>query len=541
MVCYLCTTMVLTTNDTPSSMKYKLLALFFALLAIACGGTDNPETTPEEVPGPALVSTEPADGISELTGTSLSIVFTFDQNIVCTPEGQAGVSVDNGAAISSVSLSGTKLTVVVAGLSRGKNYTVTLPAGTVKGYKQNQKGSAAVTFRFSMKEPDPVEPDGWETAATAVKNMGVGWNLGNTLESNSGDVENMWIEAYTQRRPTDYENAWGQTDATRALIHMFKEAGFNAIRVPVTWYPHMGTLSVSTYQDSSGDWHGRWDKAAWMALTPAEYKVDRAWMARVKEVVGYVLDEGMYCVLNVHHDTGTSTTAWLRADQAVYEDVKERYCNLWTEIATEFEPYGPNLLFESFNEMLNSANQWNYASAEADRVINAYNADFVATVRATGGNNAKRNLVLNTYAASPDARALQDFVLPQDSAKDHLLAQVHSYAPYNFAFDTDRPQEVFDANCDREVRSIIDGVGNILVARGIPCILGEYGADTGKRAEAELAKQAACYVSQAAKYNIACFYWMGLSDGKEDRAAPRWTKPALKDAIVKAWRDNKKD
>ena len=117
---------------------------------------------------------------------------------------------------------------------------------------------------------------------------------------------------------------------------MFKENGFNAIRVPVTWYPHMGTLSVSTYQDSSGDWHGRWDKAAWMALTPAEYKVDRAWMARGKEVVGYVLDEGLYCVLNVHHDTGTSTTAWLRADQAVYEDVKERYCNLWTEIATEF-------------------------------------------------------------------------------------------------------------------------------------------------------------------------------------------------------------
>ena len=78
-------------------MKYKLLALSFALLAIACGGTDNPETTPEEVPGPALLSTDPADGISELTGTSLSIVFTFDQNIVCTPEGQAGVSVDSGS------------------------------------------------------------------------------------------------------------------------------------------------------------------------------------------------------------------------------------------------------------------------------------------------------------------------------------------------------------------------------------------------------------------------------------------------------------
>ena len=520
-------------------MKYKLLALSLALLAVSCGGTGNQEPTPEEVPGPALVSTDPADGATGLTGASLSIRFTFDQTIACTADGIEKITVDGGAFKSGVTPSGSVLTVTVAGLSPGKSYTVNLPAGTVKGYKQNQKGSAAITFRFSMKEADPVEPDSWETAAAAVKNMGVGWNMGNTLESNSGDVDNMWIEAFTDRTPAEYEKAWGQNVATRELIHLFKEAGFNAIRVPVTWYPHMGTLSVTTYQDGDGNWHGRWDKAAWMALTPAEYKVDRVWMARVKEVVGYVLDEGMYCILNVHHDTGTSTTAWLRADQDVYAAVKERYCNLWTEIATEFESFGPKLLFESFNEMLNSANQWNYASAEADRVINAYNADFVATVRATGGNNAKRNLVLNTYAASPDARALQDFKLPDDGAKDHLLAQVHSYAPYNFAFDTNWPQEVFDANCDREVRSIIDGVGQHLVAKGIPCILGEYGADTGKRAEAELAKQAACYVSQAAKYNIACFYWMGLVDGKEDRAAPRWTKPTLRDAILKAYNDNK--
>ena len=521
-------------------MKFKLLALSFALLAVACGGTDNHETPPEEVPGPVLVSTTPADRTGDLTGTTLSVVFTFDQTIICTAESQKGITVDGGAIISSVSPSGLNLTVVVGGLSRGKSYTVSLAAGTVKGYKQNQKASAAISFHFSMKEPDPVEPDSWETAATAVGNMGVGWNLGNTLESNSGDVNNMWIEAKAVWNPayiltpTDHETAWGQPVATRALIHMFKEAGFNAIRVPVTWYPHMGTLSLNG---------NHWDKASWLEST--DYKVDRVWMARVKEVVDYVIEEGMYCLLNVHHDTGTASTAWLRADQSVYAAVKERYCNLWTQIATEFESYGPLLLFESFNEMLNSANQWNYASAEADRVINAYNADFVATVRATGGNNAKRNLVLNTYAASPDKRVLQDFQLPQDVVEGHLMAEVHSYAPYHFAFnpsegETWQPQTVFDDNCDREVRGIIDVVGQNLVARGIPCILGEFGADTRDgegRAEAELAKQAACYVSQAAKYNIACYYWMGLSDG-EDRSVPKWTKPDLKDALLKAWQEN---
>ena len=523
-------------------MKYKLLALPLALLAVACGGTGNQEPVPEEVPGPALVSTDPADGATGLTGASLSIRFTFDQTITCTAEGQAGITADGGASKPVVSPNGTVLTVVVGGLSPGKSYTIYLPAGTVKGYKQNQKPSAAITFHFSMKEADPVDPNSWETAATAVKNMGVGWNLGNTLESNSGDVNNMWIETNPNRTPSTYENAWGQTDATRELIHLFKEAGFNAIRVPVTWYPHMGNFKATI----TGN---HWDKSSWLGST--DYTVDRDWMARVKEVVSYVIDEGMYCILNIHHDTGTSTTAWLIAERDVYQAVKARYCALWKQIATEFESFGPQLLFESFNEMLARDKDgnfiWNYISAEADQVINAYNADFVATVRATGGNNAKRNLVLNTYAASPDERVLKDFALPQDNVPDHLMAEVHSYAPYHFAFNPSKdddwqPKTVFDDDCDKEVRTIVDGMNQNLVARGIPCILGEYGADTREgvgRAEAELAKQAACYVSQATKYNIACFYWMGLVDGKEDRAAPRWTKPTLRDAILKAYNDNK--
>ena len=514
--------------------KHPGLLALAALLSLSCGGTGTQE--PVEVPGPVLVSTSPADGTSGLTGSSLSIVFTFDQNILCTADGQKSITVDGGAYIGSVSPSGANLTVSVAGLDPGKRYTVTLPAGTVRGYKQNQKGSAELRLGFSMKDPDPAPDTGsWENAASCARNMGVGWNLGNTLESNSADVDNMWIEAFTQRRPTDYENAWGQTDATRALIHMFKEAGFGAIRVPVTWYPHMGTVTVTV----GGDNKGHWDMSTWTG-----YDVDPVWMARVKEVVEYVLDEGLYCILNVHHDTGTASTGWLRADEAVYAAVRERYCSLWTQIATKFEPYGEKLVFESFNEMLDKAGTWNYSSETANGVINKYNADFVATVRATGGNNASRNLILNTYAASPDPRALQGFVLPTDPARDHLLAEVHSYAPYRFAFEQENPQNnqtVFDAACDREVRSIVDAMGSYLVAKGIPCVLGEFGMDTNTRAESEVAKQAACYVSQAAKYNIPCFYWMGLIDGKDDRAAPRWTKPVLRDALLQAYQENRKD
>ena len=514
--------------------KFFGLVAFTALLAVSCGEPDEPVLV--ESAAPLLVSTNPADGAGELTATSLSVVFTFDQNIKCTREAQACVTIDGGAAVDQVNAYGTDLTVKVSGLERGKSYTITLPAGTVQGYKENQKASQAVTLRFSMKEPEqparPMEPGyddaGWENAAMAVRNMGVGWNLGNTLDANSGDVDNMWIEAFSSRTPTDYETMWGQPVTTRALIHMFKEAGFGAIRVPVTWYPHMGTVTVTV-----SDNKGHWDMSTWTG-----YDVDPAWMARVKEIVDYVLDEGMYCILNVHHDTGSSTTGWLRADRKVYESVRERYCSLWTQIATEFKSYGEKLVFESFNEMLDAKSTWNYSSADADGVINSYNADFVATVRSTGDNNVRRNLILNTYAASSEQPVLDDFVLPDDPVKDHLLAEVHSYAPYRFAFDNDSPQNVFDANCEKEVRSIIDRVGISLVGRGIPCVLGEYGADTSKRQETELAKQAACYVSAAAQYDIACFYWMALSDGA-DRSVPKWTKPTLKDAILKAYRDNK--
>ena len=225
-------------------------------------------------------------------------------------------------------------------------------------------------------------------------------------------------------------------------------------------------------------------------------------------------------------------------DPCLYGAVRERYCALWTQIAAEFASYGERLLFESFNEMLDADGTWNYSTSGAHDVINRYNADFVATVRSTGGNNAHRNLILNTYAASSLTQVLQDFVLPDDSVEDHLLAEVHSYAPYQFAFDVESgAREEFDEWCAREVRRQIENVYTGFVSKGIPCVIGEYGC-TSNRAEAEIAKQVACYVSAAAPYDIPCFCWMLLSDGS-DRAVPTWTMPDVKDAIIKAYQENR--
>ena len=520
-------------------LKYTLP--FAAILAVSCGGPENQQTDPvEEVPGPALVSTNPADGSGNHTGSTLDIVFTFDQKITCTPQGQDGITVDGGAYKSGVIPSGgTDLTVSLAGLSPGKSYTVSLPAGTVKGYKQNQKASPAVSFHFSMKEPDPIVPGSWESAADAVRNMGAGWNLGNTLDSNSNSVDNMWIEAYTDRTPTDYETAWQQPVATRDLIHMFKEAGFNAIRVPVTWYPHMGTVTVTTYQDAEGNWHGRWDKSTWKG-----FDVDPVWLARVREVVDYVMDEGMYCILNVHHDTGAESAAWLVASESDFNAVKDRYQSLWNQIATAFEGYGPRLLFESYNEMLDPYDSWCFASfatpagydaavaASAYSAINSYADLFVRTVRATGGNNASRNLVVNTYGGCSGAGTWNQHLLDPltqmqaPEAPGHLVVQVHSY------WEADK----FDAQKSDIDKMFRDLDAQIVRRLDVPVIIGEWGGGTGEDTDANV--RFAGYFSQKAKEaGMAAYWWMGLSDG-EDRSDRKWTMPRTKDAILKPYIDS---
>ena len=513
----------------------KFLPLLAVLALFSCG--DPAEEGPVDNAAPALVSVTPADGTGGIETSSQAVVFAFDQNIACTPVGMQGISVDGGAFIEKVALSKAELTVVVAGLSRGKSYTVTLPAGTVRGFKQGQKGSEAITVRFSTKDPDLApDPERWEAMDIAVRNMGAGWNLGNTLDTNSGDAENMWFEMNTDRTPIRYETGWGQPVTTRALIHMFKDAGFNAIRVPVTWYPHIGTVAVTPRTGEDGKVHGFWDKSTWTG-----YDVDPAWMARVKEIVVYVLDEGMYCILNVHHDTGAGSAAWLVASEADFAAVKDRYQALWEQIATTFKDYGEKLLFESFNEMLDPLDSWCFASfnsenrydAEVARSayvgIDSYNDLFVKTVRATGGSNQARNLVVNTYGAcSGDGtwnshllEPLTQFNLPEDPG--HIAVEIHSY------WEADKFEEQ-QADIDR----LFKNLDTYLVRRlGVPVIIGEWGGGANEDTEGMI-RFSGYFSLKAKNAGIPAFYWMCLSDG-DDRAVPRWTTPLVKDAILKPY------
>ena len=376
------------------------------------------------------------------------------------------------------------------------------------------------------------------SASETVAAMGAGWNLGNTLDSHSGDTTNMWLEGYGTGDISQYVTAWGQVTPTKELFKMMREAGFRAVRVPVTWYPHMGTNFNIQMVNGQPLWQP--------SLYPVGNTVDADWMAEVKRVVDAVLEADMYCIINVHHDTGTSNTHWLVASSENYEQSNGRFKTLWTQIAETFKDYDGRLLFEGFNEMTDAADSWCFASfgtpsgydaemaTDAYKTINAYNQDFVDAVRATGGNNAERNLVLNTYAACCGDGEWNEHIQdpltqmerPTDSATDHIIFQVHYYPGFSNLTEA-------KSNVD----NMLSGLTANLTSKGAPVILGEWGVGAGSTVTYDTDREtylafAEYLVKKAKESNIGTFYWMGISDGA-GRSVPKFTQPDLKDAIIR--------
>lgn len=375
----------------------------------------------------------------------------------------------------------------------------------------------------------------FETAKDAVKNMGVGWNLGNTLDATNWEGKDGW----NWTSIADHEQGWGQPITKPELLKMMKEAGFGAIRVPVTWFQEM---------DANG-------------------KVNATWMKRVHEIVDYVIDNGMYCIVNVHHDTGAHDIHWLVADESVFNSSKSKYEYLWTQIAEEFKDYGDKLLFESYNEMLDKLNSWCFASFAANggynaevatsayKAINSYAQSFVNTVRATGGKNANRNLIVNTYAACCGSGTwnnhlkdpLKEMNLPTDNVNNHIIFQVHSYPAIAKGSGNklvDRPM----SDIQSELDDMFSALQEHLQSKGAPIIIGEWGTgdvDKNKYPDQNdyldrrplMLEFADYFVKKAKEYNMAPFYWMGLSDGAF-RSQPLFSQPDLAETIVKAYHGN---
>lgn len=334
--------------------------------------------------------------------------------------------------------------------------------------------------------------ESWENANSCVKNMKLGWNIGNSL-----DCTGSWIDKSNMK---NFETAWGNPIITKKLIKSVKENGFNAIRIPVTYLEKM---------DSDGN-------------------VDKKWFFRVKEVVDYVIEENMYCIINVHHDCGGGEETWLRADKEMYSNgMSEKYEHLWKQIAEYFKDYDEKLLFESFNEILDKNSNWGGSNQESYEIVNKLNQLFVDTVRNSGGNNYFRNLIVLPYSA--DAQ-VSGFRIPTDKVKNHLIAEVHIYDPSDFCNGIDKTWDLSDKN---EIETIFARINEkVIIEQNVPMIIGEFGSQVKfntKKSNEERAKYAFDFVSTAKKYGITCFWWDNGSSMKIFNRS--FAKPSCKPVI----------
>lgn len=319
----------------------------------------------------------------------------------------------------------------------------------------------------------------------------VGWNLGNSLDATGSGMNS--------------ETSWGNPKTTKELILKVKEAGFDAVRIPTTWYNHLDS----------------------------DFNISEEWLARVQEVVDYAYDEGMYVILNVHHEN------WNDPYESTLPDVKKKIKKLWTQIADRFESYGERLIFEGMNEprWKNTNYEWNGGNAEGRRVVNAYNECFVETVRATGGNNRYRALMIPTYAAS--ASGLDGFTVPQDKS---LIVSVHAYSPYNFAMNPSGTTK-FDPNNTSDTQELTWLAGTLydrFISKGTGVIIGECGT-ANKNNYSDRVNWAGYFPKLFRSKGIPVFLWDNNAYGSGNetfgqlhRDTLTWEYPEYIKAFVKA-------
>lgn len=325
------------------------------------------------------------------------------------------------------------------------------------------------------------------TAAEIVSQMKVGWNLGNTLDSLGGEG-------------VGSETAWGNPVTTKEMIDEVSTAGFNVFRVPVSWGEHVDE----------------------------DFNVDPAWMNRVQEVVDYGIDNGMFVILNTHHEE------WYMPDNDHVEEDLKHLEKLWTQIAEHFKNYGERLLFEGVNEpRLRSTNVEWVGNSESREVINRYAETFVRAVRATGGNNADRSLFITPYAASSMNANLTALKVPENAG--NIIVSVHAYLPYDFALNT--MGTAFYTN-DGSIDNLMKDIKSIFLDKNIPVVITEFGVMNKGNLEERL-RCVEDYLTAAKAINVPCVWWdnnakvgAGENFGLLNRNEGGWYFPPIVDKMM---------
>ena len=337
-----------------------------------------------------------------------------------------------------------------------------------------------------------------KTSAEIAREMKIGWNLGNTLDTWDGSG-------------LDSETSWGNPKTTEKMILDIKAMGFNTVRVPVTW---------SIHTDDRGN-------------------IDSEWTTRVKEVVDYAYNNDMYVILNSHHDDSFFDIGGCLSNEDTYAENIEKMANLWTNIANTFKDYDERLVFETMNEprTVGSAEEWMGGTAAEHEIVFGLNDAIVKAIRATDGNNAYRHIMVPAYAATPLTKVLRKMELPDD---DRIIVSIHAYSPYSFAMDENGPSD-FTSSDKKELDKFFSQLGKIFISKGIPVVIGEFGA-TNKNNLDDRCEWAEYYVKGAGQYGIPCAVWdnnIGNESGAEcwglyDRATGEWLFPEIAETMVRS-------
>ena len=291
----------------------------------------------------------------------------------------------------------------------------------------------------------------------------VGWNLGNQFESSVPADAGESPVIGNPEGSINAETAWDNPVVTKEMIQAVKNAGFNAIRIPIRWQCHI------TNSD--------------------EMSIDPLWIARIKTVVGWCLDNDLKVIINAHHEK------WL--ESRPYYQYKEENCNklklLWTNIASEFANYDSRLAFAGTNEVQDN---WKDPNNENLEVQNAYNQTFVTAVRATGGNNAKRHLIVQTYTCNPWFGINGGFIIPTDldgNGNNYMSVEFHYYQPWSYAGDCTNDywgnfnKDTSDKPTDDEntMTDFFNQVVNTWSNKGLGIVIGEWGVTDHYKSDSE--------------------------------------------------------
>lgn len=285
-----------------------------------------------------------------------------------------------------------------------------------------------------------------------------------------------------------------------------------------------------------------------------DYTIDSAWMNRVKEIVDWAYDEDMYIIINIHHDNCTKdnfndTIGFYPSEECKDESIKY-ITSIWSQVSQTFKDYNEKLIFEVLNEprLQGDEHEWGYVSScstckEAMNVLNEFNQEALDTIRASGGNNATRLVMIPSLCASTDAAFSSDFKMPNDSAKNALALSAHMYTPHPFAMGTPGG-ETFTSSHKSTLDSYFNKLNNLYVSKGIPVVIGEMGA-TNKNNLKDREAWFDYFVKESRKYGMTACVWdngaWNVSDGEYgekygyyNRNKQEWYFPSLMEAAINA-------